>query len=156
MVIRCGRLITTASGRVDRGRIHAVALDRGFGSWTHWPTAVSRPTRGCRLRGSSSGQSRTVALRCRRPTTRRPASTSFMPQHPPAPAAAGMMPPAISRCALCAKSKCNQCQYRVATRPGFPGMSRICTMLFRVPARLAQNAKCPGFQGAVKITTIVN
>ena len=26
---------------------------------------------------------------------------------------------------------------RVATRPGFPGMSRICTMLSRIPARPA-------------------
>ena len=39
---------------------------------------------------------------------------------------------------------------RVATRPGFPGMSRICTMLSRVPARPSPDAKCPGFQGAAK------
>jgi len=36
---------------------------------------------------------------------------------------------------------------RVATRPGFPGMSQICAMWFHVPAGPARDAKCPRFQG---------
>jgi len=39
---------------------------------------------------------------------------------------------------------------RVATRPGFRGMSRICAMLTRVPADQPRDAKCPGFQDASK------
>jgi len=34
---------------------------------------------------------------------------------------------------------------RVATHSGLSGMSRICAMVSRVPARPARDAKCPGF-----------
>ena len=40
------------------------------------------------------------------------------------------------------------CMGRVATRPGFPGMSRIYSMLSRQDQ--PRDAKCPGFQDADK------
>jgi len=47
----------------------------------------------------------------------------------------------------------NSVKARVATRLGFPGMSRISPMLSR--QNQPRDAKCPGFQGKVKMTKII-